>query len=96
MVWWNSIGGIPRCLGIELKTRKGRSSGAQRAMHTRLEDIGVPVMVCRTVDEVLIFLRYHLVPMRKVRLNMEALHGKQGAAGRSSQESAEGARTEAA
>ncbi len=37
---------------IELKTKKGRVSPAQRETHKRIRDAGGQVETCRTVDEV--------------------------------------------
>lgn len=41
------------CLPIELKTEKGRVSPAQKVLHARFDAIGFPVVVCRSVEEVL-------------------------------------------
>lgn len=37
---------------IELKARRGSLSPAQKAFHKRLEAAGVPVCVCRSLDDI--------------------------------------------
>ena len=43
-------------LGIELKTKGGRIEVSQKAMHARLSDLGCPVAVCRSIEDVEAFL----------------------------------------
>src|SRR3990172_10230190 len=45
-------GGKGLCYGIELKSAKGRLSPAQAAFHDRLAAVGVPVAVCKSLDEI--------------------------------------------
>jgi len=52
-----------RAIFIELKTKTGTVSKAQRAMHTRLTLSGAPVAVCRSVEGVAAFLE-QVVPLR--------------------------------
>ncbi len=49
---------------IELKVKGGYPSEDQKALRQRLERAGVPVSVCRSLDEVLSFLRHCGVPLR--------------------------------
>jgi hypothetical protein len=91
MIWWRDPFDMPRCIGIELKTSKGRPSTPQRKKHAELEEAGVACAVCRTLDEVVIFLRHHQVPMLKVRLNAETLYGNQGTEGRGAAQPAQSA-----
>ena len=57
---WFIIGGgydfdstpLGRIYGIELKSAKGTLSPAQKAFHKRLEACGVPVAVCRSLEEI--------------------------------------------
>jgi hypothetical protein len=50
-----------RTVGIELKRVGGYRSKAQREMHPRLEQAGVPVYLCRTPESVLdALLREHI------------------------------------
>ena len=49
---------------LELKAPNGTVSPDQRAMHARLRAAGVEVGICRSLDEVLAFLRRQGVPMR--------------------------------
>jgi len=68
-----------RVYGIELKTRTGRLSKTrivrtrrggprvlvgQEEMHPRLEAAGMPIAVCRSLDDVLLALRKWRVPLR--------------------------------
>lgn len=53
-----------RVLLLEFKTRIGRLSQEQRAMHERLAAAGIAVHVCRSVDDVIAVLRAAGVPMR--------------------------------
>ena len=52
------------CIGIELKTEKGKLSAAQKAMFPLLEAAGIKIFVCRSMIEVDDVLRNCLVPMR--------------------------------
>ena len=63
MIWWSG-----NCLGIELKTRKGRLSPAQKTLHARLRLVGTEVEVCRSVDEVRDALERRQIPMNKIQL----------------------------
>lgn len=55
-----TVSGVPdlmilhrgKAFGIELKSAKGRLSDVQKAVHGKLNDCGVPVAVCRSLDEV--------------------------------------------
>lgn len=50
LVFWLPDG---RTASIELKTPKGALQPSQRAVHAQLRELGHPVAVCRSVDEVL-------------------------------------------
>ncbi|WP_395370752.1 VRR-NUC domain-containing protein [Komagataeibacter diospyri] len=52
-----------RVLYIELKATKGTISREQRALHARLRTAGFTVGVCRSLDQVLEFLRENGVPV---------------------------------
>jgi hypothetical protein len=96
MVWWKPERGFPatpRCVGIEMKTPTGRPSGTQRRMHSRLGEAGVPCTVCRSVEEVLSFLRYYNVPMKKVKLATINQGTAQGRAKEPAQGATQAART---
>jgi len=54
-----------RPFAIELKSHTGRVSPAQRDMHARLGAAGVPVFVCRSLDEVRAALSVMVVPTRE-------------------------------
>ena len=56
----------PPALALELKTKGGSLSKAQKALHPRLEAAGVLVGVCRTLEEVYDFLAPHM-PLRGER-----------------------------
>jgi hypothetical protein len=64
--------GMPDCLifhqgravGIELKTDKGKLTIQQETMHERLTKAGVPVYVCRSMDQVFESLQLEMIPMR--------------------------------
>jgi len=56
-----------RCLGIELKSWRGKLTLVQVEMHTKLEKAGIFVAVCSSLDEVLDFLRDHGIPLRRTR-----------------------------
>ena len=57
---WLIIGGgydfdstpLGRIYAVELKSRKGSLAPAQRAFHARLAAAGVPVAVCRSLEEI--------------------------------------------
>lgn len=49
---------------IELKAAKGRTTDVQLACHDRLRACGVPVVVCRSVDEVESILRLWQFPLK--------------------------------
>jgi hypothetical protein len=70
--WWGCSGPysppVLRTLMIELKTSKGRLNKHQEAMHPKLQGIGIPVEVCRSVADVLTVLRRYGVPLRETRL----------------------------
>lgn len=51
---------------IEIKTPKGTVTKVQRDMHKRLKDAGMPVSVCRSLEDVLYFLETHDVPLKGV------------------------------
>lgn len=53
-----------RCYGIELKTGKNAVSPDQKETIRRLGYAGVPVWVCRSVEEVIDVLRVIKLPMR--------------------------------
>ena len=46
------IFGAGRTVGIELKAPGGYLSPVQKSFHARLEAAGVPVFVCRSLDEI--------------------------------------------
>ncbi len=48
---------------IELKTKGGRVEKAQKAMHARLAELGCPVAVCRSIEDVEAFLA-PLMPLK--------------------------------
>jgi hypothetical protein len=64
--------GMPDCLifhqgravGIELKTDKGKLTIQQETMHERLTKAGIPVYVCRSMDQVFESLQLEMIPMR--------------------------------
>ncbi|KXV70987.1 hypothetical protein AD952_11115 [Acetobacter cerevisiae] len=51
---------------IEIKTPKGSVTKVQRDMHKRLKAAGIPVSVCRSLEDVLYFLETHDVPLKGV------------------------------
>ena len=55
-------------VGIELKSKTGRQTPAQKSVQERFEDIGWPYSVCRSVDEVQDALEAAGVPLRVKRL----------------------------
>jgi hypothetical protein len=55
-------------LTIELKTEKGRLSKEQFETTAALGRAGIPVHVCRSVDDVHRALAYHQIPMRSFNL----------------------------
>lgn len=54
-----------RALFVELKAPKGQVSAPQFLCHQRLRHRGVPVAVCRSIDEVGQFLRENGVRLRE-------------------------------
>jgi hypothetical protein len=86
LIFWDS-----KTFGLELKTRKGRPSQIQVETHEELERAGVRCMVVRTLDEVLMFLRFHRIPMLNVKLSTEVRYGNKSAEGSGPQESPQGA-----
>lgn len=66
------IAGVPdmefhyrgRALCVELKAERGRLSPEQRVLHARLKAAGTPVAVCRSLDDVIDFLRAQGVPVK--------------------------------
>ena len=58
-VAWNG-----KVVFIELKTKTGALSSEQRALHARLKAAGFCIAVCRSLDDVLDFLRSVGCPMR--------------------------------
>lgn len=82
-----------RDLWLEVKTRFGVTSQAQKKRHERLRANGHPVVVVRCVDDVLAALRTHKVPFKEVRLG-GGYRGQsdQGAATSGTPQSEEGAR----
>lgn len=72
MKWMGLRGGAPdlfvvnrgRFLAIELKVGKGKQGLSQIIAQGDIQDAGAPYAVCRSIDEVLAFLRAHGVPMR--------------------------------
>jgi hypothetical protein len=75
--------------GIELKAGKNVLSPAQREMFSRLRDAGVPVYICRSVEDVVDVLQREKLPTRPVRgddrwslgprrLPLERISGKPG------------------
>lgn len=59
--------GDGRCFGVELKAGNDVLSPAQREMGIRLRDAGVPVYVCRSVEQVWDALRRERAPVRPLR-----------------------------
>ena len=53
-----------RCIGIELKTRSGGLSDAQKEMFPKLQAAGIRVHVCRNLGDVTVVLRDSQVPLR--------------------------------
>lgn len=64
MIWWPGSDGWARCLGIELKSAKGRLSPDQRATHAALREAGCLIEVCRSIDDVQRALRAWSVPTK--------------------------------
>lgn len=63
---WPDLGIIHRGVTyyVEIKTPTGRLTKEQRERHASLRAAGAIVSVCRTLDEVLEFLRANGVPVR--------------------------------
>jgi hypothetical protein len=59
---WIAHQGRVRC--IELKAMSGRLSDSQKWLHPKLEAAGIPVAVCRSLDEVLEHLADWQIPTR--------------------------------
>ena len=57
-----------RCIGIELKTVRGKVSAAQRDMFAQLSGAGIPVYLCYSVSDVDAILFKESVPVRRYRL----------------------------
>lgn len=55
-----------RSLWIEMKTRSGTLSNAQKEMRGKLTEIGIPVVVARSVDDVIDALVLYEVPMNRI------------------------------
>lgn len=53
-----------RALCLEIKTDSGRVSESQYFFHARLKWCGVPIEVCRSLDDVIEACRRHGVPLR--------------------------------
>lgn len=53
-----------RALCLEIKTDDGRVSESQFFFHAKLEWCGVPIEVCRSLDDVIEACRRHGVPLR--------------------------------
>lgn len=62
MIWW--IGDETRCVGVELKSRRGGLSERQREMFRRLHAAGVATYTCRSVDDIQAIVRDLLIPSR--------------------------------
>jgi hypothetical protein len=56
---------VGRVIGIELKITGVTPSNVQRAMHAKLQAVGVTVYICRNLEDVVGVLRSEGVPMRK-------------------------------
>ena len=54
-------------LGIELKSISGELTSVQEAMHVKLLDAGVPVVVCSRLDHVIEALENRGIPLRRTR-----------------------------
>lgn len=52
------------CIGIELKAADGRVSPAQAATFAQLRAAGVPVEICRSLDEVQVALNIFGIPLK--------------------------------
>jgi hypothetical protein len=57
-----------RCLGIELKTGRNTQTATQKETAAQLLATGVPVIVARSVEDVLAVLERWDIPHRKVNL----------------------------
>lgn len=55
-----------RCVGLELKGRRGARSTAQRKMHPKLEAAGVPVYVVRTPEQIIDALVREDFPIKRM------------------------------
>ena len=53
-----------RALCIEIKTDVGRVTESQHWFHAKLQWCGVPIEVCRDLDDVIAACRRHGVPLR--------------------------------
>jgi hypothetical protein len=78
-----------RTLWIELKTRTGRVSAAQAAMHEKLRSLGFLVSLCRSIEDVVAALEIASVPMNRVMIHgkRRSSYGEQTAEGRGAAES---------
>lgn len=57
-----------RCVGVELKTKKGRISKNQHLMFMRLYEAGVKVYVCYSTDDVVGVFEQESLPHRKAKV----------------------------
>lgn len=65
LVLWYPPG---KSLCLEIKTDKGRVSESQYWFHGKLQWCGVPVAICRSLDDVIEACRIHGVPMKSERI----------------------------
>ena len=61
---YGNLDGAPFAGFMEVKTRTGRVSEAQRAMHDRLQDCGFRVAIVRSVEDALAAARAWGLPLR--------------------------------
>ena len=92
LVWWKPTKDDvwARSLGIELKSVIGRPTNAQQARHAALLAIGVPVRICKSEEEVVLWLRQNHVPMNRFTL-IGGKHGDSATESSSQEELAQGA-----
>jgi hypothetical protein len=50
----------------EIKAPKGRLSSEQKRIHERLQDIGVPIRVLRSIEDARQFVAEHALPSREI------------------------------
>ena len=65
-------------VGIELKTGNNSATSAQRAMHAKLQAVGIPVYICRSQEDVLAALYRENISCRS--LHMGALNDQRNPA----------------